>query len=195
MNSALDGLKLNLKKVEPDHVMSTIVDAPFQYRLEMVAYGIGIIVLLLADEKMRQVYRVSLSNTELAAGTLRMSMKKFEDIVVPLDHNKNIIAKAIREKSPQETEDWKYLFAPSLSPSQARLNQAGGGIASSTVYPVSFEGGDGALIFSYYKTLDKIGRTERTFMSTYAEYVGACLSNYPDQVEATISGFRHRLVS
>ena len=184
MNFNLGALRKVLSETPAEHVAAAIVNEPFAFQLDMVAMGIGIIVFLLADPKTEVIYRVALSRTHLAEGTLRMSDKKFEDIEIPLRNEDNIIARVIAEQKPQMTEDWKYLFVPELTPEQSRMNQAGGGIAGSFVYPVRFKDGkkdgDAAIIFSYYKFLDKVGVSERQFMKSYSEVVGEALSRHTD---------------
>ena len=141
-----------------------IVNAPFTFKIETTHLALGIIVLLLADKADGLIHRIALSQTEMAAGTVDVSVKRFEDIKIPLNYEQNIIAAAIRTQKPQITADWAYLFAPDLSADEARLNQAGGGIASSIVYPLPEVGDGGALIFSYYQYLDRIGQTQNSFM-------------------------------
>jgi hypothetical protein len=173
----LDDLQSALQRSQPTHLAYSIVNAPFKHRFEMVALGIGIIVFLVADKKSGIIHRVALSRTEMAAGTVRMSQKEFTDIKIPINHMDNIIARAIHNKAPEVTEDWKYLFTPALAPEQARMNQAGGAIACSFVYPLEIgKGGSGALIFSYYKFLDKIDAEDRKFMAAYSQLVSKRLA-------------------
>ena len=131
---------------------------------------LGIVVLLKVNKKAGMIDRVALSNTELAKHTIDVSFKEFNDIKIPLADTKNIIAKAIRTGKPQSTTDWQFLFAPVLTPEQARLNQASGGIAYSAVYPLK-AGDGGALIFSYFQYQSKIGVPQQEFMQAYAELV------------------------
>ena len=152
-----------------------IVDTPFTYKVDMARLHLGIIVLLLANKKTGMIDRVALSNTELAKGTTDISVKKFEDIKIPADHPENYIARAIRTKKPQFTTDWQYLFVPALTPEDARFNQAGGGIACSSVYPLT-DGVDGALIFSYFQYPEQMGDAQEVFMKTYAVLVSRQLS-------------------
>lgn len=187
MNISIDELDAALAKARPEQLAATIVNAPFAYRAEMVALGIGIIVFLVANKETGQINRIALSRTELAEGTVRISQKRFEEIIVPLDYKENIISQAIHTNKPQMTDDWQYLFAPALSPEQARLNQAGGGIACSYVYPLKFDGGGGALIFSLYKFADKVGKAERDFMSGYSHAVSRCLQEHIADMAVIIS--------
>jgi hypothetical protein len=187
MGVSLHELRSVLSATDPKLLARTIVNAPFQYRAEMVLMGIGIIVLLVADKVTGDIHRIALSNTEMAAGTVRISSKKFEDIKIPIGHKENIIARAIDTNEPQMTEDWRYLFAPALSPAQARLNQAGGAIACSYVYPLSFKGNSGALIFSYYKDGSQIADPELEFMKSYSQLV----STHLDTIEGCLETFLH----
>lgn len=168
-------LQQRLSQAPPQQLYRAIVDAPFDQKVEVALLHLGIVVLLLADAKTGMINRVALSDTELAKGTTDISVKRFEDIKIPLDYPENIIAKAIRTGKPQLTTDWQYLFAPALTPEEARFNQAGGAIACSAVYPLSGVGDGGALIFSYYQYPEKLGSAQRHFMRTYSGMVTAAL--------------------
>lgn len=163
---------------QKNELYSAIVNTPFSDKLLMAQLGIGIIVFLMVNKKAGTIDRVALSNTEQAQGTLDMSAKKFEDIKIPLDEQDNILARSIREKKFQQTDDWQYLFKPELSPEQARFNQAGGGIACSIVYPLIVNGNAvGNIIFSYYKRLTNIGTNEHAFMRNYSQMAASLLND------------------
>lgn len=148
-----------------------IVNAPFQFKMETAFLFLGIIVLLLVDKEEGTINRVALSKTELAENTKNVSVKKFEEIKIPLGHQENIIAKAIETGQPQETTNWKDLFTPALSEEQAKLNQASGGIAFSAVYPLKGFPDGGAMIFSYYQYGSEIGQPQKRFMEEYSRIV------------------------
>lgn len=183
MAIALDTLRGILENTPPHSLATAIVNEPFAYKADMVTMGIGIVVLLVANPEDGQIHRVALSKTELGEATQRISLKKFEDIKIPLEHPDNIIAQTIRLGEPQMTPDWQYLFVPALSPEQARLNQSAGGIACSYVYPISCAVGQGALIFSYYKEPDKITDTELAFMQSYSQLVSEILTQSDTQLK------------
>jgi hypothetical protein len=155
-----------------------IVDLPFEHRVEVARLYLGIIVLLLANKKTGMIDRVALSNTEFAKGTVKMSVKRFEDIKIPLNYEGNVIAEAIRTNEPQGVADWQYLFAPALTPEEARFNQAGGAIAYSAIYPLIDVADGGALIFSYYQYPEKIGHKQQRFMESYARLVSERLRSF-----------------
>lgn len=149
-----------------------IVDAPFQNRLYSTSLGLGVVVLLLADYEKNALRRIALSNTEMAAGAVKYSVKRFHEIVIPLDYTDNILVKAIATKRSQYTIDWATMFNPVLSPEEARLNQAGAGIGCSYAYPLLTSKDArplGTLIFSYFEPLGAIGRDHRIFMKTYSD--------------------------
>ena len=152
-----------------------VVNAPFAFKVETTLLFLGIMVLLLVDKDTGQIHRIALSQTEQAKGTTDVSVKRFEDITIPLVDPQNIIAKAIRSGEPQETSDWKYLFVPDLKPEAARLNQASGGIAYSAVYPLVGVRDGGALIFSYFQYPEYIGRAQHDFMKQYSQIAAAAL--------------------
>jgi hypothetical protein len=154
----------------------TIVDAPFNNRAMAGRLGLGITVLLLVNQADSTIDRVALARTELAQGTVDMSAKPFKDIKIPLNDRDNFIAIAIRRKHYMITSDWQFLFVPALTPQQARLNQAGGGIACSVIYPLKIESG-GAMIFSYYEPVERIGDSHHKFMRNYSNLVAGHLNN------------------
>jgi hypothetical protein len=150
-------------------ILTAVVNAPFHNMLTAATMGLGIVVLLLVNPKTKTIDRVALSDTEGAKGAVRMSSKPFHAIKIPVDDERNIIAKAIREKTYQQTIDWSPLFVPALSAREAGLNQAGAGIECSVVYPLVGPGHGGALIFSFHDPPEALAPEHYTFMQTYAD--------------------------
>jgi hypothetical protein len=174
----IKGLNAILDSAKSDKALfGSIVNAPFHNRAKATLLGLGITVLLLVNPKERAIERIALSDTELAKGTTDISIKPFKAIKIPLNYKGNFIAEAIRSGRYQQTSDWQYLFAPALAPEESRLNQSGGGIACSFVYPLVGARSGGALIFSYFVPLDKIGLEHRNFMSRYAKLVSKKLND------------------
>jgi hypothetical protein len=171
---SLLGRMLNSAKTDKD-LFETIVNAPFSDRRRSALMGLGIVVLLLVNKTTRTIDRVALSDTDLAKGAVRMSVKPFHDIRIPLNYKGNFIAEAIRSERYQQTSDWQYLFAPELTAEEARLNQAGAGISCSFVYPLIDARSGGALIFSYYLPLDKFEPEHHEFMRSYAKLAARVL--------------------
>lgn len=170
-----DQLRTLLGKAKTDaELFETVANAPFQFKAETAFLFLGIIVLLLIDEKSGMIHRIALSNTELAERTTEVSPVPFNEIQIPLGYDENIITKAIRSGKPQDTTDWKFLFEPALEAEQARINQASAGIAYSAVYPLHARDG-GALIFSYFQYQQEIGQAQQQFMEQYAKIVDGVL--------------------
>ncbi len=159
-----------------EQLFEAIVNTPFVFAVEMAMLFLGIIVLLQVNKNDKTIDRIALSNTEPAARTKQKSVKEFEDIKIPIGHDANIIAKAIKTGTPQGTSDWQYLFTPVLTPQEARFNQADGGIAFSAVYPLKSRDG-GAMIFSYFQYPDEIGEAQRAFMEKYSLMADTALGN------------------
>jgi len=172
-------LKQTLAACKNDkELFEAIVNAPFTYQLQVALMFLGIMVLLLVNKKTGTIDRIALSKTELAKGTTDVSVKRFEDIKIPVDYPHNVIAQAIKTGQPQGTADWKNLFAPALNSTEARLNQASGGIGYSAVYPlIGARDGGGALIFSYFQYPQEIRDMQRRFMEKYSQLVTAALKN------------------
>lgn len=161
-----------------EELFQAIVNTPFNDELKATELGLGIMVLLLVNKDAQTLDRIALSDTERASGAVAYSAKPFHEIRIPLSAKENLLIAAVDSHQPQFTEDWAPMFVPELSPEEARFNQAGAGIASSSMYPLlNFEGTDsiGALIFSYFEPLANIGDTHRAFMRAYAETVSAKL--------------------
>lgn len=152
-----------------------IVDAPFTDKRRAALFGLGITAFLLVDKKTKTIDRIALSNTDMAEGAVDMSVKPFHDIKIPLNYHGNFIAEAIRSGRYQCTSDWAYILSPDLSPEEARLNQAGGSISCTYVYPLNARDG-GAMIFSHYISLDRISPEQRDFMFRYCKLVSKHLN-------------------
>lgn len=150
------------------HTVQAVVNAPFAFKMETTELSLGIIVLLVADKRDGMVHRIALSETELANSTREISVKRFEDIKIPLEDPHNLIAKTIRTGKPQHTTDWHYLFVPALTAEEARLNQAGGAISTSFIYPLEGVGDGAAMIFSYYEYITNITDRHQDFMLRYS---------------------------
>ncbi len=159
-------------------LFETIVNAPFHDRYATTKLGLGIIVFMLVDESSGTIDRIALSQTEHAAGAIEYSAKPFNDIKIPLDDQKNIIAKAIREQQPQLSADWEYFFTPSLTPEEARINQAGAAIGCSVVYPIQGSKHVGAITYSYYLYPADIADRQQKFMDNYSILVSDMLRTH-----------------
>jgi hypothetical protein len=158
-----------------EKLFRAIVDAPFEeLKVEAAFMFLGIIAFLLVNKKTGTIDRIALSKTELAKGVTDVSVKRFEDIKIPVGYKGNIIAEAIETGAPQDTSDWKYLFAPDLTSGEARINQAGAGIGYSAVYPLDARD-QGAIIFSYYQYPQDINEAQIKFMEKYTTIVTKAL--------------------
>lgn len=178
----LEELKKQLKAANSRRELyQTIVDAPFHNRAMTGRLGLGITVLLLVNKQGGTIDRIALAKTELAQGTVDMSAKPFKEIKIPINNRDNFIAIAIRRKHYMVTSDWQYLFVPALTPEQARFNQAGGGIACSTIYPLVDVDDGGAMIFSYYEPVERITESHHTFMRDYVKIVSDALRKFSDK--------------
>ncbi len=156
-------------------VFEAIVNAPFHDKVRTTRLDLGIIVLLQVNERDQTIDRIALSDTEPAAGAVKMSEKPFKEIRIPLHYPGNMIAKAIDTGEAQRITDWKFLFVPGLSPGAARFNQAGAGIEFSCVLPLKARSG-GALIFSFFQDSKNIGPRHEDFMQTYSKLADKTLS-------------------
>jgi hypothetical protein len=157
-------------------LFNAIVNAPMQDKLQIALLGLGIVVLLLVNKKAGTIDRIKMSDTEPAQGAAEISVKRFEHIKIPIDYNRNLIAKAISSGKPQKTTDWRFLFEPDLTAEEARLNQAGAGIGFSAIYPLIGARDGGALIFSYFQPPESIGEQHYDFMQEYSTLAANALS-------------------
>lgn len=161
-----------------ESIRKAIVNTPFTDKLRATELGLGIVVLLLVNEIRKTLDRVALSDTDRASGAVAISAKPFHEILIPLGYKDNLLITALDTLEPQFTEDWADLFAPELSPQEARFNQAGAGIACSAIYPLvpfASKKAKGALIFSYFEPLSTITDTHEIFMKIYADTAAAKL--------------------
>lgn len=157
-------------KITEQNLLQAIVNAPFSDKVQAAKLGLGIVVLLMVNKKDKMIDRVALSETEQADGAVKVSVKPFKKIRVPINTPTNIVAKAIATGEHQMTDDWRYLFNPALTAKEARLNQASAGIGCSCVYPLEARDG-GALIFSYFLSPHDITDKHHKFMKKYSENV------------------------
>ncbi len=151
---------------DKEKLYDSIVNAPFVYTVDMAFLFLGIIVLLLVDNKSNTINRVRLSNTEQAKQTTDVSTVPFSKIKIPYDTDDNVIARTIKSNKPHVTSDWKYLFSPVLNENQARINQASGGIGLSCIFPLDITRG-GALIFSFFQFDGTLNEAQKKFMKEY----------------------------
>lgn len=169
-------LKRTLDSVKNDKALfGTIVNAPFYNRRITTILGLGFLSFVMVDKRTRTINRVSISHTDTAQGALDITVKPFRNLKVPIGFKGNAVAEAIRSGRYQQTSDWSYLLNPILKPEEARLNQAGAGIACGFVYPLINVRDGGAIIFQYFITLDKIGMAQREFMFRYTKLVSNAL--------------------
>lgn len=160
-----------------EELLEAIVNAPFHDKVRTTRIDLGIIVLLRVNKKVGTIDRVALSDTEQAAGAVKMSELPFKAIKIPLGYEGNFIAKAIDTGEVQHVTDWKYLFAPALNPRAARFNQAGAGIEYSCVHPLKAHDG-GALIFSFFQENKNISKAHAKFMAAYSRIADEYLAKY-----------------
>lgn len=165
-------LKALLMKGKDDgELFETIVNAPFSNKLHATSIDLGMIVLVLANKKTKMVERIAYSKTQPALDAARGLPIEFRNIKIPLKNNDNIAVKAVRTGKSYKTSDWRSILSPALSPEAARFNQAEAGIGCSFVYPLLGARDGGALIFSFYQSIDMIGHEHHNFMEKYCELV------------------------
>ena len=172
---------LLLRAKTKDKLLKLIVDAPFHDKLHTTTLDLGIIVLVLLNPDTQLIERKSYSNTVPAIDAVKASSKKFYDIKIPLKNSENITAKAIRNNKPYKTSDWRYLFTPELGHEAARFKQAEAGMGCSYVYPLIGSSSRGALIYSFYQTIDMIRAEHKAFMKNYADFVALQLNKLSQQ--------------
>ncbi|MDB5166645.1 MAG: hypothetical protein JWM37_717 [Candidatus Saccharibacteria bacterium] len=165
-------LEHSLATASEGDLHKAIVNTPFTETVQMALLRLGITVLLLVNEENQTLDRIALSDTEMAKGSTRYSMKRFNDIRIPMSSPENILVKAVRTGEPEFVSDWSHMFVPELTPSQARLNQASAGIGTSAIYPFR----NGAMIFSFFSEPGAITDAHRDFMRRYIDLVTKYLS-------------------
>jgi hypothetical protein len=165
---------LNASKND-SQLYEAIVNAPFHNKRTTTTLGLGFLSFVLVNKKTRTIDRISISKTDTAQGAIDITVKPFHKLIVPIGYKGNAVAEAIRSGRYQQTNDWDYLLKPTLKPEDARMNQAGAGIASSYVYPLIDARDGGAIIFQYFINLDKIENIHREFMFRYTKMVSRAL--------------------
>ena len=101
----LQRIKNLLAAAEGDEqLFEAIANAPFHDIIRATDLDLGIIVFLLVNKPEGTIDRIALSNTEQAAGAVKMSEKPFKEIKIPIGYQENLIAKAIATEQPQKTD-------------------------------------------------------------------------------------------
>lgn len=162
--------RLNSPKTKKE-LYETIVNVPFRDKSFSTALGLGFLSLVLVNEKSQTIDRIAISKTETAQGAIDVTVKPFQDLIIPIDSPNNAVAKAVKTKHVVHTNDWNYLLTPVLKPEEARLNQAAAGIAHSYVYPLTASGVRGAIIYQYYVPKFMIKNRQINFMGKYTNIV------------------------
>jgi hypothetical protein len=134
-----------------------IVNAPFSDIKLTTTLGLGVLTLVLVNKTDRTIDRISMSDTDMAQGARDITVKPFNDLIIPYNYRGNIVSEAIRSGRSRQTSDWHYLLTPVLKPEDSRMNQAG------------------AVIFHYFITMDKIGNDHTNFMFRYIKTVSQAL--------------------
>jgi len=165
--------KLASSKDDAD-LFGTIVNAPFDDPSVTTGLGLGFLSLVLVNPKTATIDRIAISKTETAQGAIDVTVKRFEDLKVPVGHRANLVNKVISSGKSQRTTDWNDLLTPVLKPEEARLNQAGAGISTSYIYPLKARSG-GAIIFQFYVEPSQIGPDQTHFMKRYSRLVSEAL--------------------
>ncbi len=165
------------KAKDTKRLYQKIVDLPYDDKKRVTMLSMGHVILVLLNRKNGTLDRIALSNTESAKGAVYYSVMPFKAIRVPVTNKENYIGIAIRTKSVMATSDWYYTFTPILTAEQARLNQAGGGIGCSIVYPLIGVGDGAALVYSFYEPLGRIGEAQYGFMDRYSSIATNELKN------------------
>lgn len=168
---------LLLKARDDEELFESIVNAPFTNKLHSTSIDLGMIVLILANNKTKLVERVAYSKTPSALDAAKGLPIKFNEIKIPLKHKTNIASRAVRTGKPYKTSDWYSLLTPAIGRETARFNQAEAGIGCSYVYPLLGARDGGALIYSFYQPLEMINTTHHSFMKSYSEFVATRLKN------------------
>lgn len=171
----LQRLKDRLLKAVNKQFYQAIVDEPFKEKFQAVRLDLGIIAFLLLDTDKNMINRIAMSDTELAHSADTVSAKPFHEMNIPSDHKTNIIAAAIQSNTILHTSDWKDLFVPVLKASEARFNQAAGGIGSSIVVPVITSKLSGALVYDFYQPIENIDTVHKDFVEKYSRIVKSLL--------------------
>lgn len=156
------------KSSNQQELFDAIVNAPFEYEMACADIRLGIMTLLMVNPRSQTLDRIALTKNQLAEYTKRVSVKRFEDIKIPLSNKQNLTLQAIASGEPKQTSDWKDIFVPELSPDEARMNQASGGLATTFVYPLMGVGDGAAIHYSYYQYPENVGQAQHQFMEQYS---------------------------
>ena len=170
--------KIVLDTLDFKDVIQKIVDSVLT-ELGYLKLGYRIIVLALVDKETQELKRVSISQTEEAKRALEVTPVPFEEIVIPLSAKANFCIRAMIEKKPLVTNDWKEILCPPYgTPEAARQVQGIVGIKTSMVYPVTYRNEvQGIIIFSMVKDEAEVSEEEKDLIRGFTDVVGLAVQN------------------
>jgi signal transduction histidine kinase len=169
--------KIILDTLDFREVLQKVVDA-ILHELGYLHLGYKVVVLALIDEESNTLKRVSLSQTEEARKTREVSEMPFEDIVIPMDADKNLCIKAIKENQVQITHHFPDILTPPISEENALESQKNAGIKTSMVYPLNVRGKTiGIMIFSMVKGEEEVTQDEKNLLKYFTDLVALAVEN------------------
>ncbi|OGC68685.1 hypothetical protein A2415_01895 [candidate division WWE3 bacterium RIFOXYC1_FULL_39_7] len=169
--------KIILDTLDFREVVQKVVDAILT-ELGYLDLGYKVVVLALVDEDEQVLKRVSLSQTTEARKTREVSELPFDQIVIPLNEEKNLCIKALKEGTVQITQYFPDILTPPISPENAIASQKNAGIKTSMVYPLQIKGKSiGIMIFSMNKREEEVTDQEKALLRYFSDLVAMAVQN------------------
>lgn len=167
----LQNLASILSKSTKDTCYQSVVDAPFEDKLQSAMLGLGIVALIILNKKDKTLDRVAISQTDRAKDVLKSTVKPFYAIKIPASTQSNLIATAVRTGKTQITTSWSDLLTPALTPKDAALDQTISAIGCSIVEPFKCKTLSGALLFDFFLGSESLTKEHNDFIEQYTKLV------------------------
>ncbi len=137
----------------------------------------GLMVLL--EKSKNQLHAVAFSNTPIYKKISSLLPLKLTDYVLPLNKDEsNYLIRAVKERKPFYTSDFKDLYVPAIPADLAEKIQVALGAHHNLVYPlIAKDEVLGVLIFDLNKPFKEFDQHERSLLETFMDEAGIAVNN------------------
>lgn len=172
LNATYRLFEVILESLEFEEIIQKIADVIPQY----LGYETGVLALINKEKNVLE--RTAISETKGGAAALQTTEVPFKNVDIPLDYEKNLCIKAIKNSKQYVTDNLYELICPTISKENAEAIQNKMGTSISIVTPIIKHNKPlGVLIISTSKKLSEVTKFEKEIIGKFTEEVGVALQN------------------
>ncbi len=172
LNATYRLFELILESLEFKEITQKIADVIPQY----LNYETGVLALINKEKGILE--RTAISETRGGVAALKTTEVPFRNVNIPLDYEKNLCIKAIKNRKQYVTDNLYDLICPAISKENAETIQNKMGTSISIVTPIiKQKKALGVLIISTSKKLDRVTKFEKEIIRKFTEEVGVAIQN------------------